>query len=306
MRGVSTHPRKAVADAANFGCAILKNSQRGAEDKVLVGDGPRGETFPRAVHRKGAKFEDVELFLKVLQTRYGHIPVYCDQEECLREVVHGTAGGLGMPTGVTAVELSQTNGRAEQRARASRERLQVMVEDARRRGAEITLDRPVAQWAVRHAEWIHNFLVKSDVDLSGGGTIRITPHEAHTGDKAPSNVAGFLERILVRNKINDDRQPRFLVGWSLGHEDADVITLMEDGNVRYNGSWKFSPEGHSVANDHELQSALAKMEKHKTKGARLSGVRTRDQCQYWSETHICLPTNNSSLSRNRQHVDGGI
>ena len=46
-----------------------------------------------------------------------------------------------------------------------------------------------------------NFLVKSDVDLSGGGTIKITPHEAHTGDKAPSNVVGFLERVLVGNKI---------------------------------------------------------------------------------------------------------
>ena len=42
-------------------------------------------------HRKGAKFEDLEQFLKVLQTRYGNIPVYCDQEECLREVVHSTA-----------------------------------------------------------------------------------------------------------------------------------------------------------------------------------------------------------------------
>ena len=45
----------------------------------------------RAVHRKGATFEDLELFLKVLQTRYGTIPVYCDQEQYLREVVHGIA-----------------------------------------------------------------------------------------------------------------------------------------------------------------------------------------------------------------------
>ena len=34
---------------------------------------------------------------------------------------------------------------------------------------------------------------------------------------------------------------------------------MEDGSVRYNGSWKYSPEGRNVANDHELESALAKM-----------------------------------------------
>ena len=45
-----------------------------------------------------------------------------------------------------------------------------MVEDAKRRSAEIILDHPVAQWAVRHAEWIQNFLVEIDVDVSGGGT----------------------------------------------------------------------------------------------------------------------------------------
>ena len=145
-----------------------------------------------------------------------------------------------MPTGVTAVEPSEANGRVEQRVRALRERLQIMVDDGRRRGAEIILDHPVAQWAVRLAEWIQ------------------TPHEAHTGDKAPSNVAGFLERILVRNKINDDKQPRFLVGWPLGHKNADVITLMDDGSVRYNGSWKYSPEGRSVANDHRRKTPVMK------------------------------------------------
>ena len=69
-------------------------------------------------------------------------------EERLRRVVHRKAGRLGLPTEVTAVEQSQANGRAEQRVRALRERLQIMVEDARRRSAEIILDHPVAQWAV--------------------------------------------------------------------------------------------------------------------------------------------------------------
>ena len=103
---MSTHPRKATADAAYFDNATVKNSQLGAEVKILVGAGPRGETFASAVHRKGAKLEDLELFLKVLQTLYGNIPVYCDQEECLREVVHSSAGRLGLSTRVTAVELS--------------------------------------------------------------------------------------------------------------------------------------------------------------------------------------------------------
>ena len=74
-------------------------SQQGAEVKILDGDVPRGETFARAVHLKGATFEDLEQLLKVLQTRDGKIPVYCHQEECLRVVVHSTAGRLGIRTG---------------------------------------------------------------------------------------------------------------------------------------------------------------------------------------------------------------
>ena len=58
---------KAAAEAAYFDYAIVKNSQQGAEVKTLVGAGPRGETCARAVHRRGTKFEDLELFLKVLQ-----------------------------------------------------------------------------------------------------------------------------------------------------------------------------------------------------------------------------------------------
>ena len=110
-----------------------------------------------------------------------------------------------MPTGVTAVGAESSKWTC--RIRALRERLQILVEDARRRGVDIILDHLVAQWAVRHAEWIQNFLVRSDVDLQDGGTIKINPHEAYTGDKAADNVVGFLERVLVRSKINDDKNP---------------------------------------------------------------------------------------------------
>ena len=60
--------RKAIAEAAYFDHATVKNSQQSAKIKIRVGTGPRGETFARAVHRKRAQFEDLELFLKVLQT----------------------------------------------------------------------------------------------------------------------------------------------------------------------------------------------------------------------------------------------
>ena len=53
LRRVTTHPR-IVAEAAYCDYATVKNSQQRAEVKILVGAGPRGETFARVVHRKGA------------------------------------------------------------------------------------------------------------------------------------------------------------------------------------------------------------------------------------------------------------
>ena len=79
---------------------------------------------------------------------------------------------------------------------------------------EIVLGHPVAQGAVRHAEWIQNFVQRAMLISVRGGTKKITPLEAHASDKAPSNVAGFLERVLVQRGANDDRQQRFVVGWS--------------------------------------------------------------------------------------------
>ena len=92
VRGVTTHPRRAVAEAAYFDFAVVKNCQQGAEVKILVGAGPRGETFARALHRKGATLQDLGQLLKVLHIRHGNMSVYCDQEVCLHEDVHSTAG----------------------------------------------------------------------------------------------------------------------------------------------------------------------------------------------------------------------
>ena len=62
-----------------------------------------------------------------------------------------------------------------------------------------------------------------------------TPHEAHTGDKAPSNVVGTQ-----------------ISGW-LG-------TWSQRCRHRHpHGRWKREIEGRSVANDQELQNALGKM-----------------------------------------------
>ena len=80
---------------------------------------------------------------------------------------------------------------------------------------EIVLGHPVAQGGVRHAEWIQNFVQRAMlISVRVEPRKKITPLEAHASDKAPSNVAGFLERVLVQRGANDDRQQRFVVGWS--------------------------------------------------------------------------------------------
>ena len=98
-------------------------------------------------------------------------------------------------------------------------------------------------------------------------------------------VEDTRRRVLVRSKMND-KQTRFLVGWALGQKNADIITFMGDGSVRYNGSWKHSRKGRSDVNDHEHQDALAKMKLHDTEGARLSGLRTWNQRLSWSELRV--------------------
>ena len=106
--------------------------------------------------------------------------------------MHSTASKLGLPTGVTAVEQGQAIGRAEQRVRALSERLHISVEDARRRGVEIILNHIVAQWAVRHAEWIQNLLVQSDVDLRDGGRVNIYSRRSRHWEQRPEQCCWFL------------------------------------------------------------------------------------------------------------------
>ena len=103
------------------------------------------------------------------------VQAHCDREECLR-VVHKTTARLACKNGVTAVEHSQANKRAEQRERALRERLHIIVEEVTQTGAEHVFEHVVARWPVRQERWIHDF-PKNDVNLCVGGTINMTLHE---------------------------------------------------------------------------------------------------------------------------------
>ena len=51
----------------------------------------------------------------------------------------------------------------------------VLPQDVRRTGVDVIFLHPVTQWAVRHAKWIQKCLATSNVDLSGGGTIKLPP-----------------------------------------------------------------------------------------------------------------------------------
>ena len=50
-------------------------------------------------------------------------------------------------------------------------------------------------WAVRHAEWTANHLVRADIEMVDGSIIKVSPYEAHIGRSAPTNFAAFMERI---------------------------------------------------------------------------------------------------------------
>ena len=89
-----------------------------------------------------------------------------------------------------------------------------------------------------------NFLVERDVAIVGG---RVT--KKPTDDMAPSSVAAFVERVLVRPRTNEDRQRKILVGcW----------TLMSNCRVRYNCFWKYNQEHNSEANAVEFREPSSK------------------------------------------------
>ena len=99
-------------------------------------------------------------------------------------------------------------------------------------------------------EWIQNFFVKSDVDWSGNGTLENTPHETQE-TKHKAMLLDFWNEFFVHSKINDHKQPSFLVGWALGHKDADIITLIWKTEVCV-----FTVRGNTVPRDAMQQTIM--------------------------------------------------
>ena len=128
------------------------------------------------------------------------------------------------------MEHSQANGCAEQRVRALRERLHIIMEDVTRTGVEVIFDHPAAQWSSATRRIDSEFPCGKRCESQRWWHDQNDPHEERTGPEAS-----------LGEKSNERRQKaRCLIGRSLEHHDAVIITLMQDRSVRYNGSWKYS------------------------------------------------------------------
>ena len=100
-----------MSEAAFFDYATVKNSQHNSEVKLLVGAGPRAETFARAAHRKGATIE-----------------------ECCKHVSETSLSTVVKRSVCVKFCTAQVEDWAcQMRVPAPRQRLHVIVEDARQR-----------------------------------------------------------------------------------------------------------------------------------------------------------------------------
>ena len=100
-----------------------------------------------------------------------------------------------------------------------------------------------------------------------GSVIKESSYEAHTGQRAPTKLAAFMERILVRARGEKPAQPRWKVGWFLGMVGADVEILEPDGKHRRYGTWRHSPDAETDANKEELKEAKKLIEEPNFKTA---------------------------------------
>ena len=58
----------------------------------------------------------------------------------------------------------------------------------------------------RHTEWATTYLVKSNVEVEGGGVIKQRCYESHTGTAAPKNTARCSEKSLVERQDEESEQ----------------------------------------------------------------------------------------------------
>ena len=77
--------------------------------------------------------------------------------------------------------------------------------------------------AIRYNEWTATYFVKSHVKVEGGGVIKQSCYESHTGTAAPKNTARCLEKILVEWRDEESEQPRVKVAWVVAMQGAVMV-----------------------------------------------------------------------------------
>ena len=107
------------------------------------------------------------------------------------------------------------------------------------------------------------------------------------------HIAGFSDRDLVHSRTKGDKQTSFLVGWSLEHHDAHILTLVQGGSVRYNGSWKYRLAHNSVTNEVELKCARGNTTTTKSKVRGCLALANMESMLTWTETHSWVQIDSS-------------
>ena len=70
------------------------------------------------------------------------------------------------------MERNEASGPAEQRATHLCELPQALIEDARARGSEVSLEHMIAKWANRHSNCGTSPLVNSGLEVEGAGVVQ--------------------------------------------------------------------------------------------------------------------------------------
>ena len=150
-----------------------------------------------------------------MRARYLCLQVRSDNEEALKHVPKDACEQVHLEYSNTRLETPASNGRGENSVRAMKEMIQRQKDAFFALGIEFSIKHPVFALLARRSEWILNHLVRNDflVELDSR-VIKTSPYESHTGNPAPRSTS-LLNRVLVGRRDDDDKQPRFQLGFTV-------------------------------------------------------------------------------------------
>ena len=171
-----------------------KNCECRLKDSKCSPCGPRGHL--RAVCVSAGQTQRVESgdrpkCLEMLRDKHIALIVNSDGEGTLKQVISKTA----FFTNPHPLNATEANGRAQQKVRQVRhlrELLLVLGRRCTRSWLDFAFEHTISRWAVRLNEWTTNHLVKPHVDVEGGGVIKQSCYESHTGKAAPKKNCSII------------------------------------------------------------------------------------------------------------------